>query len=252
MTTNVSSPVRTNYGELASHSPTFAPLSQGEATVVTMMTDADIRQAIADDDMAIEPMSEDSLQPASYDLRVGSEAFVSDADAVTDVAKRGLAIIEPGEFAVLTTLERVECGPQIAGQLGLGSTYARKGLVLLSGPQIDPGFRGVLVVRVTNLSPQRVTLSYEAPFLTAQFFRLGRPVDRPYEGSRQGQTGLDARDIEAISDPDSPTIGGMVRSLATLARDVSDLKTSVKWMAWAVPTIVAVGMTIVGIIVAIG
>jgi hypothetical protein len=95
------------------------------------------------------------------------------------------------------------------------------------------------------------TLAHEAPFLTIQFFRLNRPVDRPYAGSRQGQTGLAPRDIEEVSAPESPTLGGMVKSLATLATDVSALQTSVRWLTWAIQVIVVFGMTVIGIIVAI-
>jgi hypothetical protein len=123
--------------------------------------------------------------------------------------------------------------------------------MLLSGPQVDPGFDGVLVVRVTNLSPRRVTLPFEAPFLTVQFFLLNQPVGHPYTGSRQGQMGLQTKDMEELVHPDSPTIGGMVRSLATLAHDVGDLKTSVKWMGYAIPIIVALGIAVIGIIVGV-
>jgi deoxycytidine triphosphate deaminase len=214
-----------------------------------MLTDLGVRAAIADDFMEISPLVEDSLQPASYDFTVGAQAFVSGSNEIIDVTNRGLVIIDPGEYAVLATQERIRCGPQIAGQLGLCSPLARQGLILLSGPQVDPGFDGVLVVRVTNLAPRRITLPYRAPFLTAQFFKLAHPVAHPYDGSRQGQTGLGPRDFEELSQPDSPTLGGMVKSLSTLASDVSDLKTSVRWMAWAIPIIVGIGMTIIGIIV---
>jgi deoxycytidine triphosphate deaminase len=101
-----------------------------------MLTDKEIRQAIEEGLMTIDPIIAPSLQPASNDLRVGAKAFVSGDDAVTDVANKGLVIVDPGEFAVVETLERVHCGPQIAGQLGLSSSYARQGLTLLSGPQI--------------------------------------------------------------------------------------------------------------------
>lgn len=203
--------------------------------------------AIADGLLVIDPLTEDSLQPASYDLSVGREAFVSSSESTIDVENRGLVVIDAGEFAVISTLERVHCKPQIAGQLGLSSQFARHGLVLLSGPQIDPGFNGVLVVRLTNLSPKRITLPFEAPFLTAQFFKLNHPVSKPYAGSRQGQTGLQPRDIEELNNPDSPTLGGMVKTLTALASDVGDLKTAVKWMAWAIPIIVTIGMAVVAI-----
>ncbi len=213
-----------------------------------MLTDKEIREAISNELMKIDPLEDQCLQPASYDFRVGREAFLSSGTAKINLENTGLAIIEPGEFAVLCTLERVNCGPQIAGQIGLDSTYARQGLNLLSGPQVDPGFDGVLVVRVINLAPRRITLTYGNPFLTVQFFKLAIPVEKPYSGSRQSQTGLQSADIEELSNPDSPTLGGMVKSLATLASDVGELKTSVKWMGWAIPVIVLVGMTVVGLV----
>lgn len=216
-----------------------------------MLTDEEIRQAISAGLMEIDPLQDECVEPASYDFRVGTEAFVSGSDSKIKVDEKGLVIIDPGEFAVLSTRERVRCGPQIAGQLGLSSDYARLGLMLLSGPQIDPGFDGILIVRVTNLSPNRITLTYEAPFLTGQFFKLAQPVGRPYAGSRHGQTGIASKDIRELSNPDSPTIGGMVKSLATLAHDVGDLKTSVKWMGIAIPVIVGLGIAIIGIIVGI-
>lgn len=207
---------------------------------MSLLTDEDIKEAVDSGLLGIDPFDIECLEPASYDLRVGREAYISGTDSKVDVASKGLVILDAGEFAVLTTRETVTCSSQVAGQLGLCSPYANQGLTLLSGPQIDPGFTGVLVVRVTNLSPRRVTLAYEGPFLTTQFFKLSRPVERPYAGSRQGQTGLSARDIEALSSPDSPTFGGMVKSLTALAADMRDLKTSVKWMAWALTLAISV------------
>ena len=214
-----------------------------------MLTDNEIRDALKAGGLGITPFEESCLQSAGYDFRVGDQAFLSGTDSIIEVANKGLVIIEPGEFAVLATRETVTCSAQYAAQIGLDSKYARQGLVLLSGPQIDPGFTGVLVVRVTNLAPRRITLMYEAPFLTVQFFRLTHAVAKPYSGSRQGQTGLGPADVEELTHPDSPTLGGMVKSLSALAADVSDLKTAVKWMAWAVPVIVAIGMAVVGLVV---
>lgn len=97
-----------------------------------MLTDTEIRRGIAAGDLRIEPFWDDSFQPASYDLRVGAEAYVSGAGEKIDVKNKGLVIVDPGEFAVLATRERVHCGPQVAGQLGLCSPFARQGLTLLS------------------------------------------------------------------------------------------------------------------------
>lgn len=214
-----------------------------------MLSDQEIRQALDDGLLELDPLQPDGIEGASYDFRVGKQAFVSNSDSVLDLENKGLVIIDPGEFAVITTRERVRCSAQMAGLLGLCSTYARQGLVLLSGPQIDPGFDGVLIVRVTNLAPRRVTLAFEAPFLTVQFFKLNNPVLVPYAGSRQGQTGLRSGDIEELSNPDSPTMGGMVKALSTLAKDVGELKGSVKGLVWAIPFVVTFGIAVIGVIV---
>lgn len=192
-----------------------------------MMSDAEIRAAIGEGLLAIEPMDERSLEPASYDMRIGDEAYLSDSAAKVDLAARGLVAIEPGESAVVATRERIRCGPQVAAQIGLASLYARQGLVLLSGPQVDPGFDGVLVVRLANTAPRRVSLAYEAPFLTVQFFKLSRPVDRPYRGERQGQKGITPRDIEDLHNPTGPTLGGIWRALTQLTKEVGGVKEDV-------------------------
>lgn len=223
-----------------------------------MLTGSEIREAVKAGGLGISPFEESCLQSASYDCRVGDQAFLSGTDEMLDVANKGLVIVEPGEYAVLATRETVTCSPRYAAQLGLDSRYARQGLMLLSGPQIDPGFTGVLIVRVTNLSPRRVTLSYEAPLLTVQFFRLGREVEKPYAGSRQGQMGLGRSDIEELTHPDSPTLGGMVKSLSALASDVGGLNTTVarlegnmSRLSWVIPLLVAFGIGVTAIIVAL-
>ncbi|MGH6629910.1 MAG: dCTP deaminase domain-containing protein, partial [Burkholderiales bacterium] len=159
--------------------------------------------------------------------------------------------IEPGECAVLESRERIELGAVIAGQLGLRSEYARQGLLMLSGPQIDPTFRGVLVVRLVNLAPKPIALAYEAPFLTVQFFRLSKPVGQPYTGPQQGQTGIGARDIQELAQTEGLTLGQVIKTLTALARDVAELRGSVNRLSWAVPVIVGAGIMIIAVLVAL-
>lgn len=72
-----------------------------------MLTDAEIQDAREGGDLGIDPFVEGSLASASYDCRVGDQAFVSGSDEITDVANKGLVIIEPGELAMLVTKESV-------------------------------------------------------------------------------------------------------------------------------------------------
>jgi len=216
-----------------------------------MMTDAQIEAARVAKEIVLDPFDPQQLQPASYDIRLGKWAFASSMKDKLDLSQKGLLVIDPGEFAVIESRERVTLDSRTAGQLGLRSEYAQRGLLLLSGPQIDPGFQGVIVVRVVNLSPKPLALPYEAPFLTTQFFRLSGPVSRPYSGPRQSQPGLTGRDIQELLDTEGLTLGQVIKTLSALARDVAELRGSVGRLSWTIPLIVGVGIAIVAVIVAL-
>jgi dCTP deaminase len=216
-----------------------------------MMTDLQIRAALDSKQIQLEPFDPKQLQPASYDVRLGKWAFASSMKERLDLSTKGLVIVEPGEFAVVESLEHIVLDTQTAGQLGMRSVYAQRGLLLLSGPQIDPGFRGIIVVRVVNLSPKPVALPYEEPFLTVQFFRLSEPVSGAYSGPRQDQPGITGRDIQELVETEGLTLGQVIKTLSTLAKDVSELRGSVSKLSWLVPLVVAVGIAAVSIIVAL-
>jgi len=60
--------------------------------------------------------------------------------------------------------------------------YTRKGLAVLSGLQIDPGWNGILVLGLANLSPRSVTLDYKDTLCTIEIHRLNRPAEKAYDG----------------------------------------------------------------------
>src|SRR5437899_3155724 len=134
------------------------------------MTDDQIRAAVEAKEIVLEPFDPSKVEPASYDIRVGNRAFSSKSKDIEILSEKILLTLEPGEFAVIECREHVRLDAQHAAMLGLRSEYAQRGLLLLSGPQIDPGWGGIIVVRVVNLAPRTITLLYQDPFLTAQFF----------------------------------------------------------------------------------
>ncbi|MGH9771764.1 MAG: dCTP deaminase [Candidatus Acidiferrales bacterium] len=216
-----------------------------------MMTDQEIGAAIESREIVLEPFDATKIEPASYDARVGTWAFTSSLKEKLNLSEKGVLIIEPGEFAVLESRERVELDRRTAAQLGLRSEYARRGLLMLSGPQIDPGFRGILVVRLVNLAPKPIAIPYESPFLTLTFFRLSSPVTKPYAGPQQGQPGISARDIQELVETEGMTLGQVMKTLSALANDVAELRGSVGRLSWVLPLIVAIGMAVVGVVVAL-
>ncbi len=214
-----------------------------------MMSDNQIRAAITAKEIVLDPFDDAKLEPASYDARVGKWAFSSSSKEKVNMAEKGLLVIDPGEFAVLETRENVELDNRTAGQLGLRSEYAQRGLLMLSGPQIDPGFQGILTVRVINLAPKPIALPYEEAFLTIQFFRLSHAVTKTYAGIRQKQAGISARDIQELVETEGLTLGQVMKTLGALAKDVSELRGGIARLTWLVPIIIAIGMATIAIMV---
>lgn len=214
-----------------------------------LMTDHAIRRAMESGEIVLNNFDERSLQPASYDMRLGEEAITSSHREKTYPARSGLLTIAPGDFALAATHEYVELPATVAGHIGLRSAYAKKGIVLLSGPQIDPGFKGVLVVGLSNLSPRDVVIPYKSSFCTVEFFRLEEAAGL-YDGEYQSQTGISPRDLQNMVEAQGMTFGQVISSLQELSQNVKSLSDSVAFLKWAFPALLALGIAIISAIVA--
>ena len=111
-----------------------------------ILTDRQIKQACEAGDIVIEPFDDGQVQSATYDLRVGGQGATTSTKKLVDIEKGGYISLSPGDFGIVTVFERIELGAQYVGRFGLRSKYARKGLIATTGPQIDPGFRGRLII----------------------------------------------------------------------------------------------------------
>src|SRR5947207_8838207 len=121
-----------------------------------ILTNKQIEETYRNGDLLINPFDEKQIEAATYDLRVGTQGVTTTSKKVVDIKEHGFLIIEPGDFAVVLTLEELRLSPQYAARFGLRSKYARKGLIATTGAQIDPGYHGRLVVGLTNLSPKPI------------------------------------------------------------------------------------------------
>src|SRR5437016_6488685 len=161
-----------------------------------ILNDRQIVEAYKKGDILIEPFSEEQVQAATYDLRVGEQGASTSSKKVVNIRENGYFLLNPGDFAVITVLEIIRLGPQYAARFGLRSKFARKGLIATTGPQIDPGYHGRLIVGVTNLTPRPVSLPYKDDFVSVEFHRLEEPVEKPYSGPYQDRVDLGPEEIE--------------------------------------------------------
>jgi dCTP deaminase len=216
------------------------------------MSDKEIKEALDKKELVIKELDEELLHPSSYDARLGKQVFKTRPErGLVDVSEKGVVIIEVGEFAILSTHEMFELPNDIAGKLGLRSHYARKGLILLSGPQIDPGFRGLLTVGIYNVGPKDVAIPYLEPFCTIEFYRLTVPATKPYTGEYQDQVRIPSKDIEFFAEAKGATLAEVIQSVAILSNSVNGLEKTVnalKTTMWAIPLVTTITVSIAVII----
>jgi dCTP deaminase len=216
-----------------------------------ILTDRQIRDAIALGDVIVTPFDDVQVQSASIDLRVGEEGATTKTKKRINIREHGFLILEPGDFGVISIFEELQLGAQYVGRIGLRSKYARKGLIATTGPQIDPGYHGRLTLGVTNLTPQTVSIPYKDDILTLELHRLDQPAENPYSGPYQDKLGLGPEDLEVIAEGDGMAFSEVLTTLRTLSANVGHLTSKMDTMQWVIPTILAVGIGVITIVVSI-
>lgn len=214
-----------------------------------ILNNKQIEEAYKKGDILINPFDEGQVQAATYDFRVGDQGATTSSKKIVNIREAGYLLLQPGDFGVITILEEVRLGPQYVARFGLRSKYARKGLIATTGPQIDPGFHGRLIIGVTNLTPKPISLPYRDDLVSVEFHRLEEPSTKPYSGPYQNKMELGAEEIEFITETEGMALSEVLTTLRSLSENVGAISREIKHLYWVVPTIVTIGITIIGVIV---
>jgi dCTP deaminase len=173
-----------------------------------VLSDADIIERIGQDELIIEPYEEDNVEPASMDLRLG-EGFKrvvqtdkwrtidthspQDTDAYDCIESETSVRIEPEDFVLATTKERVEIPDDMVAHVLGRSSLGRLGISIhQTAGYIDPGFDGQITLELSNHGPAPVVLHSDDRICQIVFEELSSPALHPYghEGSQyQHQSG---------------------------------------------------------------
>jgi dCTP deaminase len=189
-----------------------------------ILSDRDILARLSEGDLVVEPLADvdRQVQPASVDLRLGSEflefqhanipCIHPESEAETDEYVRAVEVEEgdeyvlhPGDFVLGTTVERVEIPPDLIAHVEGRSSLGRLAVVVHATAGLcDPGYQGQITLELSNLGTAPVALSPGMRISQLTFTELSSPAERPYgedRGSKyQGQEGPQASRIQ--SDPE--------------------------------------------------
>ena len=175
-----------------------------------LYSDRDIRSAIEDGTIALDPWDPQMIQPASIDVRldryfrlfnnhrysvIDPAVDQPELTRLVDAGSDEPFVLHPGEFVLGSTLERVTLGNRIAARLEGKSSLGRLGLLTHSTAGfIDPGFSGHVTLELSNTATLPILLYPGMKIGQLCFFALTSEAEAPYgsgaAGSRyQGQRG---------------------------------------------------------------
>jgi len=172
-----------------------------------ILSDREIRRAIADRTLIIEPFDASMIQPSSIDLHVDSQFRVfdntrypfidvrkpmEDLTSLREVAPDEPFILHPGEFVLGSTLEKVTLGDSIVARLEGKSSLGRLGLLIHSTAGfVDAGWSGHLTLELSNVANLPITIYPGMKIGQLCMFQMTSPAERPYgkTGKYQGQRG---------------------------------------------------------------
>lgn len=225
---------------------------------MALLTDFEIKEAIQNKDILIEPFDKRNLQGASYDLKIGKRGIVSKSVTLDQlkgkIQKEEIREIEidieksltipGGSFGLVTTLEKIKLSNIHVAHIGMSSYYVRKGLALLSGLQIDPGWEGVLVLGLANLSPRNLTIDYGDDLCTIEIHRLKGNVDKTYCGpyAEQKEGVIPKSDKDYLRTIETMNVSELTRALLELSSNVNNLSKMFNyfWIGIGVVILIAV------------
>ena len=164
-----------------------------------LLADIDIERAITDKSIIIKPQPHlaQALSACALDLRLNNvfEVFeyskmpyFDPNNAQQELAMKRITIhekdffvLQPGEFALASTLEWVELPYNIAARLEGRSSLGRLGIVVHStAALIHPGMRGNIVLELGNHSRMPVALYPGMRVCSLSFEQLTQSARMPY------------------------------------------------------------------------
>jgi deoxycytidine triphosphate deaminase len=127
------------------------------------------------------------LRAASYDMRIGGSVLTwVDGEKKeiklgkeTDVNKNIYTSIDlrPNSLTFVTTIEKFNLPKDIIARFNLKSKLVHEGLLLGTGPIVDPELKANLFIPLHNFSNRDITLNYGDEFICVEFTKTLNPDD---------------------------------------------------------------------------
>lgn len=164
-----------------------------------MLSDTDIKNYVERGELKISPFSKSQLRPSSYLLTLSttigilSESLkpvdLSDKSSYPDIRKIEIGcdgfILEPNEFILASTVEKIGLGRKVGAILRNRTGLSRLGLSAEISSLISPGFGEIepypLTLELKNFSKSPILLNPGLEICHCVFFQLLTPSTSGYD-----------------------------------------------------------------------
>jgi dCTP deaminase len=184
-----------------------------------ILSDKTLKKLIDSGDLGVSPITEESIQPASIDCRLGDHFLVVEdrqmhtIDLNSEILYRPLQgpsiTIPPHSFLLATTMESIRLPQDLTAFVEGRSSIGRIGLFIQNAGWVDPGFEGQITLELFNANSLPIRLEAGRRICQLVFCRMDQAADTPYKGKYQGQrnaTGSQVfKDIEVSASLGGPT-----------------------------------------------
>lgn len=217
------------------------------------MVDAQIRKAIQAKDIRITPFSPDGIGPISYAARIGKRGLRAGQEQEHDLEDDGDLILEAGEFVLFQTLEKFNLCDKVSGHLSVHPSIARRGLVLLAGMHIEPGWDGHLILGGYNAFPNKLALEHGIEVASIQFNQLRYAPKRLARESPEQRRGRFPRmDKDYLCMLETHSLSDLERLVRDIAQTTAQrgeegkrIEAATKVLVWVAGVTIAVAATTV-------
>ena len=185
---------------------------------------------------------EENAQSASYDLRLGRQAWCQGKFVFLNSENPTLKI-PAYSYAIVTAQEEAKIPRFLAGRYDLTVSGFMDGLILSNGPQVDPGYRGSLFCTLFNGRDVARGVTLGRHFATIEFVTTTSVTDG-YGGGYQGKKDLSA----FVSENTAVSPGGnIVERIDSIERSI-DAKVAPVRQFWlmSVGIVILIHLTVTG------
>jgi deoxycytidine triphosphate deaminase/guanylate kinase len=163
--------------------------------------------------------TEENVQSASYDLRVGNEIWCN-GQFIDLTDTQPIFYISPYSYAIIKAEETAAIPPFITAQFDIRVSHFLSGLILSNGPQVDPGYKGDLFCMIFNGNSTKRPIRKGDHFSSIQFLTTTRG-GVPYAGYYRMRSKLNQHiPLEAASSPGGIIMESIDKAIETAKREI--------------------------------